>query len=256
MIEEKFSIFTCPVCNESVIYRDGCLYCNVCSEKIPVINGIPFFPGDFKKGNSVSFFNFISSIYETPVWFPVIYKVMSRSLAPIDDRKLLAKLVDFQERNVLDLACGTGRFTRFIAEDSKFILGVDLSKEMLKKAKQYSESEGIKNILFTRMNANKLHIKNNFFDIVSCCWALHLFSDTTKILKEIYRTLKDGGEFIGTTLINKYILSFYSVQKWMKKSMGVTVFEKEKLKNFLSDTGFSDIYMKEKGATIFFKAKK
>ncbi len=92
--------------------------------------------------------------------------------------------------------------------------------------------------------------------VKSRCWALHLFSDITKTLKEIYRILKAGGQFIGTTLINKYILSFYSTQKWMKKSIGVTVFEKEELKNLLSETGFSDIYMKEKGATIFFKAKK
>lgn len=256
MVEKKFSMFICPSCNGSMIYRNGDLYCKECSEKITIVEGIPYFSADVTSGSSVNFFDLISSIYETPVWFPLIYKIISGPLSPIDDRKYIAKLVDLKGKDVLDVACGTGRFTRYIAEELKFILGIDISRKMLKKAKKYSDKKGIENILFARMDAYNLYLKNNFFDLVSCCWALHLFRDITKTLKEIYRVLKLGGDFIGTTLINKYILSSPYIQEWIRKNMGVYVFEKKELINQLSNIGFSDIYTKERGATVFFRGEK
>ncbi len=57
-----------------------------------------------------------------------------------------------QTDTVLDIGCGTGRLTIPIAKRVKYVYGIDVSKEMLKIAKEQGEKEGLKNIKL--INAN------------------------------------------------------------------------------------------------------
>ena len=58
---------------------------------------------------------------------------------------------------LLDLACGTGKFSRIFAKDGIEVIGVDSSEEMLSIAKETAEEEGL-NILFLCQEADELDL--------------------------------------------------------------------------------------------------
>ena len=61
--------------------------------------------------------------------------------------EILSKFgVDFKDKTLIDIGCGTGIYTLHLAKICKFILGVDSSKEMLKELENSAKSANITNI--------------------------------------------------------------------------------------------------------------
>ncbi|MFH8093007.1 MAG: class I SAM-dependent methyltransferase [Candidatus Aenigmatarchaeota archaeon] len=93
---------------------------------------------------------------------------------------------------VLDVGCGSGRFIRLLSSLVKEIHGIDISEEALKIAKNMK----IKNASLKKGSALKIPYGNNFFDKVICIDVIEHIRDDEKVLKEIKRVLKKGGEGI------------------------------------------------------------
>src|SRR5438093_3908316 len=101
--------------------------------------------------------------------------------------------------SVLDIATGTGRFARPIAErlTTGAVVGIDAAAAML----QVGRAE-IKKALFTRYFqiigvAQTLPFEPESFDRVFVAFAFHHFvGPTEKIVREAYRVLKRGGRFV------------------------------------------------------------
>ena len=71
---------------------------------------------------------------------------------------------------VLDLGCGAGLDLYFYAKavgERGTVYGLDISKDMLKKARQNMEATGIDNVKFVPGHSDDLPFKNDFFDIVA-----------------------------------------------------------------------------------------
>ncbi|MDK2792361.1 MAG: arsenite methyltransferase [Deferribacteres bacterium] len=107
---------------------------------------------------------------------------------------------------VIDLGCGTGRdayiLSRLVGENGK-VIGVDMTDEQLDVAKKYidlmTEKFGFKspNIEFKKgyiEELDKLGIEDNSVDVVISNCVVNLSFDKSKLLKEIFRVLKPGGE--------------------------------------------------------------
>ncbi len=97
---------------------------------------------------------------------------------------------------VLDLACGTGRYTRMLADHlgADRVLGLDLSVAMLSRAR--AESPGLS---FVRGSAQALPIRTGALSAVVSFGALHLFPDPAAALAEVGRVLAPGGRFVCLT---------------------------------------------------------
>lgn len=54
--------------------------------------------------------------------------------------------VDFQQKSILDIGCGTGLYSSIMAKEARHITGVDLSSGMLQRFKEYIAHDNIKNI--------------------------------------------------------------------------------------------------------------
>ncbi len=104
---------------------------------------------------------------------------------------------------ILDLGCGSGDDSIFLAKKGFPIWGIDISRLAIKKAKSLSK---LKNLHLSLGDIDGLKFKNNFFDAVICMWVLN--SKTTsleKSSKEIHRVLKkEGIATIGNILNIKY----------------------------------------------------
>jgi len=113
-------------------------------------------------------------------------------------KKELSYLKKFlrKNQNILDLACGYGRFTIPLAKQGYTIQGIDISPNLIAKAKKTSKKERL-NIKFQIGDMRKLSYKNNSFNSIICMWSafieLSKEKDQIKALKEMLRILKKGG---------------------------------------------------------------
>ena len=89
---------------------------------------------------------------------------------------------------ILDLACGTGVFTRPLARQaSRLVVGLDLSRPMLRRAQRLAENRAIRNIFFVRATAFSMPFADAVFPHVNCCGALHLFDRVGLVLRTEHR---------------------------------------------------------------------
>ena len=247
---------TCPACEAPLASRADALHCPACSETVPVVDGIPRFPAPVEQPASPSVFDALASIYETPLWFPTLYRLTGGPRAPIDDRATIVEALDVAGADVLDVACGTGRLTRVLAADAAAVWGIDLSLEMLRRAQRDAARDGRDNVVVARMNAEDLCFEDGAFEGVACGWALHLFADIPTTVAEIHRVLAPGGRVAGTTLSEDALLALPATQYGLKQTLGAHVFDRAALRDLLLETGFRTVQFERYGAALFFSATK
>jgi ubiquinone/menaquinone biosynthesis C-methylase UbiE len=242
------------------------LLCQRCGLDYPVKNGIPdFVVEDLSKSphpvlRLVSRIDRLAKIYETPLWYPLVYHFYGGLFIPSvkEEVKMITEMVDAQNRIGLDVACGTGLFTRSVAKKMKLVYGIDVSRGMLDKAAKYAEKEKISNIRLARARAEKLPFRDSLFDGVVCCGALHLFPDTRQALGEMARVMKEGARLAVMTFVKRRFFKFKRVyeHKHLKSRHGLTVFDVEELDDYLSQTGFRHFQHSIYGSMVLFHAER
>ena len=100
---------------------------------------------------------------------------------------------------VVDLGCGSGAFTTFVArvigEQGK-VYAVDIQPAMLQQLEcklAKAENQGIKNIELRQASAYKLPFEENSIDLVYMITVLPEIPDRGRALREIKRVLKPDG---------------------------------------------------------------
>lgn len=106
-------------------------------------------------------------------------------------------LVDLRDGEVvLDLGSGAG-FDCFLAAakvgSNGKVIGVDMTPEMVEKAKHNAQKNGIKNVEFRLGEIENLPAEDNSIDVIISNCVINLSSDKLRTYKEAYRVLKPGG---------------------------------------------------------------
>jgi len=256
--------YVCPNCGATLFLERDWLSCRRCKGTYPVKSGIPdFILEDLSKSQhpvlrSVSHLDVLAKIYETPLWYPIVYRFYGGLFIPSvkEEVRIVTEMVDAEKGLGLDVACGTGLFTRSMARKMRLVYGVDISVGMLRKAAEYSEEEKIDNIRFARARAEKLPFPDGLFDGVVCCGALHLFPDTAEALSEIGRVMRKGARLAVMTFVKRRFLKFKRVYEHLRRDHGVHVFDEEELNRYLSQSGFKEFKYNTYGSMILFHAEK
>ena len=98
---------------------------------------------------------------------------------------------------VLDLGSGAG-FDCFLASrkvgKTGKVIGVDMTEEMIDKAKSIAEKNGYKNVEFRLGEIENLPIDDNSIDIAISNCVINLVPNKGKAFQEIYRVLKKDGK--------------------------------------------------------------
>jgi arsenite methyltransferase len=98
---------------------------------------------------------------------------------------------------VVDLGSGAG-LDCFLASKkvgpSGLVIGVDMTPEMLKKARQNAEKYGIENVEFRKGDIENLPVATNTVDVIISNCVINLAPDKDKVFQEAYRVLKSGGK--------------------------------------------------------------
>ena len=112
------------------------------------------------------------------------------TLIPFMERK------DFEKKNLLEIGCGNGRMTKYLAKCFSEIIATDCSKTMLDKGKKRVDDKNInwilnKNDLLTGVFDKSIDIAFSFI-VFQHCKAPTIKS----YFKEVERVLKPGGIFV------------------------------------------------------------
>ena len=102
---------------------------------------------------------------------------------------IIRQLIDsIPPGRVLDAACGTGHYARYLSERGHAVSGVDLSPEMIEKAR--ANTPGVE---FRSGSLEALPFSGQTFDLVMCGLALTHLPEISKAVSGIGRVLKVGG---------------------------------------------------------------
>ena len=148
-------------------------------------------------------------------------------------------------KKILEVGCGTGIFTEKLAQTGAEVLAIDLSPDLLMKARNRVLKN---NVNLIEADLEKLPFDKNSFDSVVGVSILH-HVDLGKALREIYRVLKVGGKIVFSepNMLNPQIMIMFSHPR-LRKLIGATETEtpffRWSLNRSLKEVGFSYVNIK------------
>jgi malonyl-CoA O-methyltransferase len=110
-------------------------------------------------------------------------------LMEVEQRTVLDMLPDVRGRTALDAGCGSGRYLRELDLRGAHAIGMDLSADMLARARTLTPK-------VARADLRALPFDAMSIDIVVCALALGDFADIELALAEIARVLRPRGDVI------------------------------------------------------------
>jgi len=99
----------------------------------------------------------------------------------------------------LDLGCGAGRHSRYLASKGLQVTGVDLAENLLELARGKAKQQGLENIDFQSGDMTRLPFAGESFDVVVCVFGIFFVPDMESALRELKRVLRTGGKLAITT---------------------------------------------------------
>ena len=123
-----------------------------------------------------------------------IYDVDSNLTRDLDAQITRELLADQHFESILELGCGTGKNTVFLAVIGEHIHALDFSQGMIQKAQEKVTTD---NIRFDAADLTKhWPCKDEVYDLISCNLVLEHIEDIFHIFFEAARTLKSTGLFL------------------------------------------------------------
>lgn len=198
----------------------------------------------------------VPRIYER-WWRPALGRVAKGMLGPgMDEERRIARLtLDLEPgHRVLDVACGTGGFTREFARavaPDGLAVGIDVSETMLTRAAGETTLEDGRLVAYVRGDAQELPFHDRAFDAVCCYAALHLFEDPMRALDRMAATLVPGGRIALFTSARGRSTPLRAAEALIQRGSGMRMFEPGDVVDALKARGFTGIRQRLTGFTQF-----
>ncbi len=109
---------------------------------------------------------------------------------------LLRIVGDAKGKDILDLACGQGFFSRALLEAGANVTGIDIGKELIASAEELQKGKAKKVHYFVTGADDLYMLKDKSMDMIVCVLALQNIENILGTMKEVSRVIRKGGKFI------------------------------------------------------------
>jgi malonyl-CoA O-methyltransferase len=111
----------------------------------------------------------------------------------LDQRVTLELFSNLQFDSILEIGCGTGKNTVFLAKIGSVVHAVDFSRSMIEKAQEKVQAE---NVHFSILDiTQRWDFEDQFFDLIVCNLVLEHIEDLSLVFSEATRMLQTKGYF-------------------------------------------------------------
>ena len=125
-------------------------------------------------------------------FFCNVWKFMPWGKVPFDN------LIDFESlrgKKVLEIGVGLGSHAQLLAQRAASYTGIDITEYAAKATSERLKLFGLRGEVF-QMDAEKLAFPDATFDTIWSWGVIHHSSNTQRIVREMHRVLKPGGEAV------------------------------------------------------------
>ncbi|WP_292367764.1 class I SAM-dependent methyltransferase [Methanoregula sp. UBA64] len=147
---------------------------------------------------------------------------------------------------LLDIGCGTGLFIGKYLQNGGSAVGIDISRNMIKKARMRCPGSP-----FTLGTGEGLPFRDDSFDAVSSLLVFTYLRDPAAMLDEAYRVLKPGGSIsictLGKKLLTSGIPAIYQISEKIRvshvvmKDFGERYYDGDEMYRMFVEAGFCNI---------------
>ncbi len=145
-------------------------------------------------------------------WFQEDYLLLYRHRDTREARdfldRMIPKLVPLPTGSILDLACGAGRHSHYLNKMGYPVVGIDLSRPLLKQASHAASSSKIS---WIQGDMRQIPLRNRsvsaVFNMFTSFGYFPKDSDDASVLREVHRVLVPGGWLVLDTLNPSFVKS-------------------------------------------------
>lgn len=146
-------------------------------------------------------------------WAPVYDQTFG--LVASEGRKHAVEIINLRRGRVLEVGVGTGLSLPSYGRHLE-IVGIDLSPEMLDKARERVEIDRLDHVTgLLEMDAGNLEFEDTSFDTTVAMYVMTVVPEPEKVMRELARITKPGGEVL---LVNHFSQE-EGVRGWVERRM-------------------------------------
>ncbi|HEX8854976.1 MAG TPA: methyltransferase domain-containing protein [Thermoleophilaceae bacterium] len=190
-------------------------------------------------------------------WRPAFGRIAKGVFGPgmEEERRIARLLLGLSPGDgVLDVACGTGNFSRDFGRSvgpEGLVVGIDVSEPMLTRAVEETRNAGLDNVAYVRGPAEALPFRDESFDAVCCFAAFHLFANPERALDHMTAVLTPGGRIAIFTSARGGSSALRTVESLVEAQSGMRMFERDEVVQMLEQRGYVEISQRLTGMTQF-----
>ena len=171
----------------------------------------PYNQEESKKVQVRNMFNNIAPTYDR------LNHILSVNIDRLWRRRVVRLVQKMKPQHILDVATGTGDLAIALARkiEDCTVLGVDLSEQMLAVAREKVASCGLsEQIALAVGDAEHLEVADGSVDVVTVAFGVRNFENLEQGLREMHRTIKQGGHIVILEFSNPRARLFGALYRW------------------------------------------
>ena len=170
-----------------------------------------------------------------------------------DEIRMIVEGVELAGKAVLDLGCGTGGITRFLAETYRpaSIVGVDIDRGLIARATRRAAAAGLgKSVTFRTVTPGPLPFADAAFGLVFSKDAMVHIEDKEALFAEIFRVLRPGGGVAASDWMSATDGPFSAAMTYylQAEGLGFGMASPTRYRTAMAEAGFRDIGMTDRNA--------
>lgn len=165
------------------------------------------------------------------------------------------RLIPFQAlkgKRVLEIGCGTGCHTQLLAQAGCVVTAIDLTPRAVGlTTKRLSIKGDIAEVRL--MDAEKMEFKDEEFDFVWSWGVIHHSASPERIVKQVWRVLKPGGQFRAMVYNRRSVEAFFSVVRGSLAGKLFKGMSLDDIRNYYTDGYIARFYTRSELSEMMLK---